>query len=50
MFWVQRPPKRPSRNPRAAQEAPKELQRPEQKIDKKNQTPAIKNMKKTSGF
>ena len=35
-FWVQRPPKRASRNPRAAQEAPKELQRPMQKIAKKN--------------
>ena len=35
-FWVQRPPKRASRNPRAAQEAPKELQRPMQKTAKKN--------------
>ena len=35
-FWVQRPPKRASRNPRAAQEAPKELQRPMQKIAKTN--------------
>ena len=34
-FWVQRPPKRPSRNPRAAQEAPKELQRPKKNQPKK---------------
>ena len=34
-FWVQRPPKRASRNPRAAQEAPKELQRPEKNLPKK---------------
>ena len=34
-FWVQRPPKRASRNPRAAQEAPKELQRPEKNLPNK---------------
>ena len=34
-FWVQRPPKRASRNPRAAREAPKELQRPMQKTAQK---------------
>ena len=35
VFGFQRPPKRPSRNPRAAQEAPKELQRPETNPPKK---------------
>ena len=34
-FWVQRPPKRASRNPRAAQETPKDLQNAVQKTDKK---------------
>ena len=36
-FWVQRPPKRPSRNPRAAQETPKDLQNAMQKSATKNQ-------------
>ena len=44
-FWVQRPPKRASRNPRAAQEAPKELQRPMQKIAKKNPKKCLRGKK-----
>ena len=44
-FWVQRPPKRASRNPRAAQETPKELQRPMQKIAKKNPKKCLRGKK-----
>ena len=36
---------RPSRNPRAAQEAPKELQRPMQKIAKKNPQKCLRGKK-----
>ena len=43
-FWVQRPPKRPSRNPRAAQEAPKDLQRTK-KIHQKNQDKCLRGKK-----